>query len=52
MKMANMDFVFDRMFTNPLDSQGVRFCGAQWTKASVAHRLPFVQCKCVSALWQ
>lgn len=52
MKMANMDFVFDRMFTNPLDSQGVRFCGAEWTKASVAHRLSFVQCECVSALWQ
>lgn len=30
MKMANMDFVFDRMFTNPLDSRGVRF-RAEWT---------------------
>lgn len=29
MKMANMDFVFDRMFTNPLDSSGVRFCGVK-----------------------
>lgn len=24
MKMANMDHVFDYMFTNPKDSQGVR----------------------------
>lgn len=37
MKMANMDFVFDRMFTNPVDSDGVRFC-----RALVAQRLPFV----------
>lgn len=50
MKMANMDFVFDRMFTNPLDSSGVRFCGVQsFSMGSLSSHL-FSASECVPTI--
>lgn len=50
MKMANMDFVFDRMFTNPRDAYGVRIHVDEWTSASLAQKLSFVERKTICAM--